>query len=125
MVNLPGKQRGFSVLGWMLVVFVVGIFALVGLKVGPIYLDNLQIQTILKDIANEPDIGKEQPGTIYNMIDKRLNVNNIGYIKREHVIITKDGSKTRIGMKYDVQKPVVANIEFLLHFRNEEVVSNR
>ena len=71
------KQRGMTGLGWLTVLFLIGFFAFLGIKLAPIYLEHYSIKTVVKSLNDEPNITKTTPSEVRKLIMKRLKINSV------------------------------------------------
>ena len=113
------KQRGMTGLGWMMVIFLICFFAFVGIKLFPVYMENYSIKSIVKDVKQEPNIAKKSTGEIRTLIRKRLIINSIRDLKKEHIIIKKFAGNLSVKIEYEVRKPLFGNLDVVMSFSDE------
>lgn len=119
------KQRGMTGLGWLTVLFLIGFFAFLGLKLIPIYLEHYSIKSVVESLNREPQITKKSPAEIRKLVMKRLKINSVYDFKKEYLKIKKSGGVMTITVSYEVREPMAGNIEALLTFKEElEFVSH-
>ncbi len=112
-------------MGWLTILFLIGFFALLTFKLAPIYLENYSVKSILKSFEEEPLITQKSTKEISNMVMSRLITNGVRDIKRDMVKIDKKPGILKIGIDYDVRKPMVGNIEIIVTFSDEvELITN-
>ena len=110
------KQRGMTLLGWVLVALVAMLFVLIALKLFPIYRDSLYIDTVLKDLSTDPEARNMSPAELTNTILKRLDINSVYNIQREDIYIEKTGDSKVVSVEYEVRTPFMGNIDFVVYF---------
>jgi len=115
----PKKQQGMTGLGWMMVIFLICFFAFVGIKLFPVYMENYSIKSIVKDVKQEPNIGKKSTGEVRTMIQKRLIINSIRDLKKEHIIIKKFAGTLSVKIEYEVRRPMFGNLDVVMSFKDE------
>jgi hypothetical protein len=119
------KQRGMTAMGWLMVLFLIGFFALLAMKLVPIYLENYQVRTVLDSLKEEALITEKSTRQIWNMVERRLDVNELRSIKRKHVKITKGPGTVKIVIAYNVRKNMAGNLDIIATFNNDiELVQN-
>lgn len=115
-------QRGFGALEWMVILFVGGVMLSTGIKLVPIYIDNMAIQDAFKALYSEQEPVKRKPsaGDIASQISRKLRTNNIHYLSKENVTIdySEDDTMT-INLDYEVRIGVVGNIDAVVMFRHD------
>ena len=119
------RQRGMTGAGWLLVLFVIGFFSLLTLKLAPVYMENYTVKTVLASLEQEPLITKKSVTEIRKMIRRRMKVNGIYEFDKDAIKITRDGGVTTVEIDYEVQKNVAGNVDLLIFFSDSvELVSN-
>ncbi len=115
----PKKQRGMTGLGWLMVIFLICFFSFVGIKLFPVYMENYSIKGIVKAVKQEPNIAKKSTGEVRTMIRKRLLINSIRDLKKEHIIIKKFAGNLSVKIEYEVRKPLFGNLDVVMSFKDE------
>lgn len=119
------KQRGMTLTGWMTVVALILFFALLGMKIVPIYLENLTVKDVVKTLKDEPLITKKSAAQVKSMVMKRLDINGVYDLTSEHVTVKKSPGIMKVDVTYTVQKKMVGNIDILVSFSDQvELISN-
>ena len=96
-----GKQGGVSLTSLILVLIVVGLVAVIGIKVFPSWLEYRSIKDGIVRV-------KAEGGTVPEMqraFDKFADINNVESVKGRDLIISKDGGEPEISFAY--QKRIV------------------
>ena len=110
------KQRGVSLGGLVMVLFVLFFVAVIGLKVGPPYMEFATIQKILKVLVNNPELKSASPKDISNAFDRARSIDNVTTLTGADLEVSKDGANLMISASYSVKVPLVANVSILLDF---------
>ncbi len=119
------RQRGMTLTGWMTVIALILFFALLGMKIGPVYLENLTVKDVVESLKDEPLITKRSASEVKSMIMKRLDINGVYDLKSDHVTVKKSPGIMKVDITYTVQKKMVGNIDVLISFSDQvELVSN-
>lgn len=125
MSHMMKKQQGMTFSGWLVVLMLIGFFALLGMKIGPIYLEHYSIKQVVESLKNEPLITQKSARDVKKMIMRRLDINGVYDLKRENVIVKKSPGVLDVTVAYTVQKNMVGNIDILVSFSdNARLVSN-
>lgn len=109
------KQNGVTLLGLMMVSVVVIVFALVGMKVVPAYMEFLSVKKVLSTMKQEP-LAEMSDRDIRTSFDKRASIAYISVVKGSDLIIEKNGDSKELIMEYQVIKPIAGNISVLIDF---------
>ncbi|MGH8050500.1 MAG: DUF4845 domain-containing protein [Arenimonas sp.] len=112
-----GKQRGITLMGFIMVLAVVGVFAFVGFKLFPVYAEYYSALTDLKASCKEPDAAKATLQEMRNKLDRRFNISYVSSINTaKDVKLIKNGDVKSINIKYEVRKPLIYNLDFVAKF---------
>lgn len=119
------KQRGMTGIGWLLVLFLIGFFSFLAIKLIPIYLEHYSIKTVIESLNDEPLISKKSPAEVRKLIKKRLKINSVYDFKKEYLTIKKGGGVMTVSVAYDVVEPMIGNVSVLVSFKEQvEFVSH-
>ena len=97
------SQRGLSIVGLILILFVVVVVVVFGMKLIPAYIEDRSAKTAIDAIA------AENPGTpaeVRRTFQARAEIDDINSVKPDELEITKDGSQVVIGFAYRREIPL-------------------
>lgn len=114
--DMKGRQNGITLLGFVIVLAVVGLFAYVGMKLFPMYSEFYSVKAALKGLSNEPGIGNTDPRKIQDLFFRRLYISYSENVKPEHVKIKRVDNGWQMDVSYEVRKPVIANLDVVGKF---------
>ena len=111
------KQKGLSPIGILFVVCVFAFFVMIGLKLGPKYLDYNTIRSVFKDAAVEAERNKMKPDDIRRKIESMLVINNVrDFNMRENAFIGVNQGVTVVEFEYQIREHLLYNIDVVLTF---------
>ncbi len=116
-------QSGITLLGFVIVLAVVGLFAYVGMKLFPMYSEYYSVKTAMKGLSNEPGIASSDPRRIRDLFFRRLYISYAENVKEEHVKVTRVDEGWRMDVSYEVRKPLIANLDVVGKFDTSQVLS--
>ncbi len=114
-MHTPKHQQGVTAIGWVIILMLIGFFALIVLKITPIYTEHYTIVSSLESLEQE-NIGSKSRGEIRKMLTKRFDINNIRGIHPDDIEIDKTRGVTTVRVAYEVKEKFVANVSLLLEF---------
>ena len=121
---MKSKQTGMTLLGFIIVLAVAGIFAYVGMKLVPMYTEFFSVMPAMKDLANDPGIANQDPAKIRDLFFRKLYVSySDDNIKQENVKLTRQGPGWLMEVNYEVRKPMIANLDVVARFNRSEQLS--
>jgi len=118
--KLGNRQKGMSTVGIILIVGIFGFLAVGLVTLFPMYYDNFKLQSALEALQNDTSVDPKSKQAIWGALKKRLYINEVRSITKDHVkMIRKDG-KTTITVSYQVRDTFVGNLFIGAKF--EEIV---
>ena len=109
------RQRGMTLMGWVIVLAVFGVFAIAVLRAGPLYMEYYKIHSVLTSLPKEMGSGTTKQD-IYSYLSKRFNIEAITVIKAKEVKIERKGENYEVRANYDARSPFIGNLNFIITF---------
>lgn len=97
---------------------VAGILLLLLFKLTPVYMEHFAVVSSLKSMEEEIGMRTKSPNELMRLLQKRFDINDIKRITQDDVTIKRQGRSTLITVAYEVQIPLVSNIDLLISFDN-------
>ena len=109
------RQAGITVIGFVILACLFGIVGLAALKLVPMYLQNMRLDTVLKDIKMELDGTGTTPPVIQRALAKRFDIEGIT-LPLDEVKITQGKTGYEVRIQYENRAPYVANVWLMVAF---------
>ncbi len=109
-MKMKNSQKGVTTIGLVVIIAIFGIIVVTGLKVAPLYLDYMQVQSILDGVAKDDKIDAKSKRDLWSTISKRLHINQIKYIHKDDFSFVRKNGVTTITAKYEVRKDYIAQL---------------
>jgi hypothetical protein len=115
MNGMRSRQRGITVLGFLVLACAFGVIGLAGIKLVPMYIKNMRLSTVLDDLEREMRGAPTSPNAIRVELEKRFSIEDIT-LSAESIKISqaRDGHSVRI--QYENRAPYLANLWLLVTF---------
>lgn len=110
------KQLGISLMGLIMGAVVLIALALLGMKLGPSYIEFFAIKKAVNALASESR-GGASVAEIRKGFDQRAMVDAIDSVKGSDLEITKDANGLVVAAGYRREIPLMANIGVYIDFR--------
>ncbi len=104
------NQKGGSFIGMVIVIAAIVFFAMLGLKLGPAYLEYMNVKNAVKKVANSTDLSDKK--AVITQFDNSASVDNISVVKGSDLVVNNGV----VSVEYQVVIPIVANASALLDF---------
>jgi hypothetical protein len=112
--NMKNMQRGVTVTGLVVWLFVIIIVALLGMRLVPAYMEYGTAKNAIDAIARERNAST--PAEVRRAFESRAAIDDITAVKAADLDITKQGNDMVIGFSYRKEVPLFANIGVYLDF---------
>jgi hypothetical protein len=109
------NQRGLTLIGFILVLALALFVSFLGMKIGPIYLDNYYVISSMNAIAAEKGSARLVPYQIRLKFFTQMNLNAIDHVKESHVKVIR-GNGVQLRVSYEVREPVIGNLDVVVKF---------
>ncbi len=122
-MNLPASQRGMSIWSMLLIASMVVTSFLAGMRIVPIYLSNMAVQSSLQGLAADPEAATMSKSQLRNRLMRRLEVDDMDdVIDAKQIKLQRVEGGTLISVDYENRIPLVANIDLVGKFAESAVV---
>ena len=117
------KQSGLGFAGLFGGVFLAMFFAVMGVALLPLYLENFSVQSCVASLVEDEEILNKSEASIKTALMKKLAVSNVKSVKRDNISIDKGKEVVIINIDYSVQANFIKNVDFLVHFDEQKKVN--
>ena len=124
MTGIRNRQNGMTFIGIVMLLVVIVVIALTAVKIIPIYIENYAVKSVLTSIENDHRVDPKSKAAIWESIKKRLYINEVRIIKKEHVSMSRKNGKTTVTIEYESRRPYLGSLFIGGHFV-ETIVINR
>ena len=114
----PKRQQGLTFISLVFILGLIAFFVLLGLKIGPIYLDHSKVVNALAEIEKTPNIEEMTEAEIRDSLNKRFNINYVYDVTQDDITITKYQDYLRVAIEYEVVKKIAGNLSVLVEFND-------
>lgn len=117
-MKIHSKQQGMSAVGWLLTIAFVGFFAVIMLKLLPVYFERLSVNYVIGSMEDEIGIGRAGTEEIIQQVLKRLRNNRIETVTRDHIYVTEANRIRVIELEYEVRRNLLGNHDIVISYHN-------
>jgi hypothetical protein len=125
MNKLNKQQRGTTLIGWVIIIGLIAFFVTIILKVGPLYLEDYKIKSVLASFEDEQGLREKSKRDIKKMLWSKFYTNSIEIVDVERAskdvvnVVKRDG-KLAIDINYTTKVHLFGNLsveaDFSHHF---------
>ena len=111
------QQRGLTLIGFILLITLIGAAGIVAFRAIPIYSEFFTIKRILKEINVENP--ETTPLQIRNQFDLKSSADYVYGIKSRDLDIGKENGRIIVSVRYQKTVPLVYNVSLLFDFETD------
>lgn len=112
---MHNRQRGLTLIGFVVILAVLGFFAYVGMKLFPVYTEYYSVVQAMKGVQSEPGVANMSQAKIKDLLFRRFYISYVESVKPEHVRVLRDKGYA-LNVKYEVRRPLIYNLDFVASF---------
>ena len=112
------KMKGLSGLGFLLLLALIGFFALLVIKLFPVYLEHYNVSTSLKSLRGESKQAPLSRAEIRELLLRRFQINDISHVGKEDIKIENRNGAKVVTIAYEVRKPFMGNVDLVVSFND-------
>lgn len=116
-MQLTSKQKGLTAVSIMMILVAIAFVAVIFLKIMPIYFDSFKVGDVVESMKDERALGDKTNNEITTLILKRLDVNMVSDVTKDHIFIEKSGNNILIDVEYEVRKQMFGNLDVVVSFK--------
>ena len=123
---MKNKQQGMTLIGFVIVLAIAGIFAYVGMKLVPMYTEFYSVKSAMKALAAEPGVAGYAPEKVRDLFSRKLYIDySDDNIKPQNIKLTRQGAGWKMEVNYEVRKPLIANLDVVGRFNQVEILGRQ
>ena len=123
-MKIMKKQKGMSLVGFFVMLTLIGIVAGAGIKIGPIYMEYMTVSSLFKELQGDRALAGKGKTAIRDRLKKGFKINQIERVKASQAKITSTKNGYLVDLKYEVRFPLVGNLEGIATFNPQANVNN-
>ena len=114
---MRSKQRGVTLIGWILLLTPWAICGYAGIRLAPIYLNYMKVARTLEQVkADFKGAAPGDAGAVRTSLEKRLFIESVDFPDVKDLKVTRNGRAWVVQAAYDDQAPLFSNVSILVTF---------
>jgi hypothetical protein len=119
------KPRGMTLMSFVMVLVVVGFFALVAMKLFPMYSEYFNLKGVMEEYAAQPNSASIPPAQMHTDLNRRFGIAYVDSVEKEHIKIIREGGVSKLNIAYEVRVPLFGNLDVVGKFDNTVDLTGR
>ena len=109
------SQAGITALGFLILAMLVGVVGFAVVKVTPMYIKSMRMNTILEDVQKELSGGSVTPASIRSELARRFSIEDVR-LATDAMKITQSKNGYLLRVQYDERAPYIANMYLVVAY---------
>lgn len=123
-MSMKNKQAGASLIGWLIILVLIGFIALVGIRLTPVYMESFTVKSVVESLSQGEELSANNKAEVMSSLMKRLDVNDVESVKRENVKMETVSGGLEVTVEYERRFPIVGNLDGIAAFRSQTLIRN-
>ncbi|MBT2748216.1 MULTISPECIES: DUF4845 domain-containing protein [unclassified Lysobacter] len=119
------NQSGITLIGFIIVLGLAGVFVYVGMKLVPMYTEFYSVKRSLADLAKEPGAGHMDSAKARDLFFRRMDMSYVDSVKPENFKIVRSDGGMQITVNYEVRRPLIANLDVVGRFNAVQQLTSK
>jgi len=120
------KQKGLTLISWLAIIAVVLFNAIIAMNIVPVYLNDHSVKTLMESLESDSSVRGATPKKIKQVITKKLRVNNVYSVTKEHITIKKTKKNDYlVTIEYEPRGKLVGSLDYIATFKHEARIPAR
>lgn len=115
------RQRGLSLIGFLLLLMLALFFTYIGMKLVPIYLNHYSVVSAMKGVADEAGVADMSQARIRTLLFNRFTVNYVYGVQPENVRLVR-GVGVDLVVDYEIREQMIGNIDVVVKFNRVQAL---
>jgi hypothetical protein len=109
------SQAGITALGFLILAALFGVVGFAVVKVTPMYIKSMRMNTILEDVQKELSGGSVTPASIRSELARRFSIEDVR-LATDAMKITQSKNGYLLRVQYDERAPYIANMYLVVAY---------
>ena len=123
--NRPARQRGITLISFVFVLIVIGFFGYMAMVLGPAYNEYYGVVKAMNSVAAENTPGSTDIDAMRKSLDRHFTVGYVESVDGTQMKLVRDKGGNLISMDYEVRKPFLYNVDFVLKFAHSVALGSK
>ena len=125
MTSLKSKQRGLTMISWMVVLVFFVFFAVMLMNILPVYMTDATVATVMESLPDDKTAKRTSAKELRSLVHKRLTINSVYSIEPKTIKVKKGRGENIVIIEYEPRGTLVGSLDFIVSFRHEARIKTR
>ena len=120
--TMRGREQGLTFIGYVLILMIIGFFALIILKLTPVYLEYFRVKQQVESLQDMGGLEGKAAVQVKKLLLRRFSIDDIT-IPPDEIKLVKKGREVKLQIAWERRTPMVGNVDALATFDIREEFS--
>lgn len=119
------KQRGLTLISWVVVIVFLLFQAVIAMNVLPVYMTDSNVAAIMKELPTDAAARDASTKELKRLVAKRLSINSVYTIKLDNIKIKKGRGENIVLIEYEPRGKLIGTLDYIVSFKHEARIQTR
>ncbi|UCB54942.1 MAG: DUF4845 domain-containing protein [Thiotrichales bacterium] len=119
------KQKGLTLISWLAIIGLLLFNGIIAMNVVPVFIHDHSVKSIMENLGTDSSLRGATPKKIKTVITKRLRVNNVYSVNKDHITLKKSKKDYFITIEYEPRGKLIGPVDYIVSFKHEARVPIR
>ncbi len=119
------KQRGLTLISWIVVIVFVLFQLVIAMNVLPVYMTDYTIESVMKELPSNVAAQRATPKELKGIVIRKLRMNSVYNIKADSVKVKKRRGKNIVTISYEPRGKLIGSLDYIVSFSHEAKIPTR
>ena len=124
-IDTGRKQKGITLIGFVIALIVVCFFAYMGMVLGPAYSEYYGVKRAVNTVAAAQTPSSTDAAGIAKALDRQFTVGYVDSIQGKDVKLVRQKGGNLLNADYEVRKAFIYNIDFVIKFKHQAPLGSK
>ena len=125
MNNSISKQRGLTLISWIVVIVFILFQGVIAMNVLPVYMTDSTVGSIMKELPNDPVAQRASTKELKTVVAKKIRMNSVYTIKPDDIKVKKGRGENIVLINYEPRGKLIGTLDYIVSFHHEARVQTR
>ncbi len=125
MNNSISKQRGLTLISWVVVIVFILFQGVIAMNVLPVYMTDATVSSIMKELPDDVTAQRASVKELKAVVAKKIRMNSVYTIKPENIKVKKGRGENIVLIDYEPRGKLIGTLDYIVSFHHEARVQTR
>ena len=125
MNNSISKQRGLTLISWIVVIIFVLFQGVIAMNVLPVYMTDATVASVMEELPNDPVAQRASTKELKTVVAKKIRMNSVYTIKPENIKVKKGRGENIVIINYEPRGKLIGTLDYIVSFHHEARIQTR